>query len=96
MASVNNIALYQVQGAVGKELVLRIRKGKTFISKYPDMSKVKPSSKQLKEKGRFAKAVKYAQGIIRDPVKNAAYKGKVKRGKTVYHTAIKEYLNTHK
>lgn len=55
------------------------------------MSHVIPSPLQLKEKSKFAEAVKYAQDIIRDPIKKAAYP--VQKGKTVYQTAIRDYLN---
>jgi hypothetical protein len=93
MARVKNDLLIGHSGAVGKEIVLRVRNGKTFSSKYPDMSGVKPSAKQKKEKNRFGDAVRFAQGVIKDPVKKAAYK--VKKGKSVYHTAIKDYLKAH-
>ncbi|MEO8404910.1 MAG: hypothetical protein ABI480_09950 [Chitinophagaceae bacterium] len=94
MAKINNDLLDGAQGAVGKQLVFRERGGQTFVSKYPDMSNVKPSEKQLKEKGRFGDAVRFAQGIINDPVKKANYK--VKKGKSVYHTAIKDYMAENK
>ena len=90
MASTKNDLTKGLSGAVGKQLVFRIRNGKTFASKYPDMSNVKPTEKQLTEKSRFGDAVRFAQSIINDPVKKAAYK--VEDGKSVYHTAIKDYL----
>lgn len=82
------------RGAFGKQIVYRVIGGKTFSSKYPDMSRVKPSAKQLAEKSKFADAVRFAQSIIHDPVRKAAYP--VEKGKSVFHTAIKDYLNTHK
>lgn len=93
MAKTRNALLDQTSGAVGKQLVFRVRNGKTFVSRYPDMSKVKPSEKQLAEKDRFGDAVRYAQNIIGDPEKKAAYK--VEKGKSVYHTAIRDYLREH-
>lgn len=80
-------------GTFGKQLVFRNRGGKTFVSKYPDMSKVVPSEAQLEYKSLFREAVHYAQSIIRDPKKKAAYK--VKKGATVYNTAIKDYMRRH-
>jgi hypothetical protein len=94
MARTNSILHDNLKGAIGKQIVFRVRGGKTFASKYPDMSRVKPSPKQRAEKSKFAEAVKYAQSIINDPAKKAAYK--VKKGKTVYHTAIKDYLKKQK
>jgi hypothetical protein len=80
---------------VGKELsnkqyIVKKRKGGSFLSKYPDMSNVVPSASQLLEKSKFAQAVKYARDIVNDPVRKAAYKAR--RGSTVYHSAIKDYL----
>lgn len=57
------------------------------------MSGVKPSARQKKEKSRFAEAVRFAQAIIKDPAKKAAYK--VKKGQSVYHAAIKDYLKAN-
>ena len=85
-----NILTSDLQGAIGKQVVFRVRNGKTFASKYPDMSQVKPSSGQLAAKGRFAKAVAFAQGVINDPKKKAAYK--VKKGQSVFNAAISEYM----
>lgn len=94
MAKGANILTKTYSGAIGKQLVLRTRNGKTFLSKYPDMSKVKPSAEQLEYKSLFSEAVHYAQGIIRDPEKKAAYK--VKKGKSVYNTAIKDFMDQHR
>jgi hypothetical protein len=65
---------------------------KTVITAYPDMSGVKPSKLRKVKRKVFADAVAYAQAINNDPVKKALYKKKVKKGQTVYHYAIKEYL----
>jgi hypothetical protein len=81
------------RGTIGKQIVFRNRGDKTFVSKYPDMSEVKLSVLQLDANDRFAAAVRFAQDIIHDPVKKANYP--VPKGKTVYHTAIRDYLNLH-
>ena len=94
MAKIENDLLDGASGAVGKQLVFRQRGGKTFVSKFPDMSNVEPSEKQLKEKDRFGAAVRFAQSIINDPEKKAAYK--VEKGKSVYHTAISDYMANNK
>jgi hypothetical protein len=82
-----------IRGAIAKQIVFKNRGGKTFVSKYPDMSKVQPSALQLEANKKFAAAVKFAQEIVRDPVKKANYP--VAKGKTVYQTAIRDYLNLH-
>jgi hypothetical protein len=85
-----------LQGQIGKQLVFKKYGKKTVVTKYPDMSNVKPSSKQKKMRRSFQKAVAYAQAINNDPVKKAVYAKKVKKGQTVYHYAIKEYLKREK
>ncbi|ACU61661.1 hypothetical protein Cpin_4204 [Chitinophaga pinensis DSM 2588] len=93
MAKTNNPLLtgYKVsKNATGKQFSLKSRKGRTFITKYPDMSNVVPSVAQLQEKSRFADAVKYAKSIVHNPVLKAAYKPRP--GSTVYHSAIKDFL----
>jgi len=92
----NNLILQELTGQLGKQLVLKQHRGKTIVSKYPDMSRVKPSPKQLAEKSKFSKAVQYAQSILKDAAKKAAYTAQLKPNETVYHNAIKEYLAKHK
>jgi len=94
MAKTNNPLLTGINLSRGQgpdRLILKRRNGKAFIIKCPDMSRVIPSPLQLDEKSRFAKAVEYAQSIIRDPVKKATYKKR--SGRSVYHSAIKDYLD---
>lgn len=81
------------RGKIDPGFILKTRNGKVFLCKCPDMSNVIPSKLQLKSNSKFTAAIKYAKGIINDPVKKAAYK--VKPGMTVYHTAIKDYLESH-
>jgi hypothetical protein len=84
-----------LHGAIGKNIVFRTRNGKTFASKYPDMSRVKLSASQKKQNTKFAKAVAFAQSILNNPAKKAAYKLR-KKGQSVYHAAIQEYYSKHK
>jgi hypothetical protein len=78
-------------GSVGKQIVFKQYEDKTVITKYPDMSNVVLTPAQIKENNRFAEAIKYAKDIISDPVKKAAYP--VRKGKSVYQSAIKDFLN---
>ncbi|MCF6402632.1 hypothetical protein L3C95_11220 [Chitinophaga filiformis] len=80
-------------GKIAPGFVLKTRKGKVFISKCPDMSNVVPSKLQLKSNSNFTTAIEYARSIINDPVKKAAYK--IRRGMSVYHSAVKDYLESH-
>ncbi len=60
------------------------------------MRRVKKSELQLLIQNWFKDAVAHAQTILRDPKKKAAYAKKIKDGKTVYHNAIREYLDRAK
>ena len=60
------------------------------------MSRVKKSMLQKTEQSNFSKAVAYAQSIIRDKNKKALYEKKIKKGTTVYHAAIKEFMDNVK
>lgn len=92
----SNIVLHAMSGHLGKQLVVKQYATKTVISKYPDMTNVKPSPKQLEEKGRFSQAVKYAQAVLKNSALKATYLEKVAVGQSIYHYAIKEYLLLHK
>jgi hypothetical protein len=89
----NNAILAGVSGRIGDNIVVKQYSYGTVISAMPDMSKVKKSKLQKVKQSEFAKAVAYAQSIIRDKKKKDKYAKTIEKGKTVYHAAIKEYLN---
>jgi hypothetical protein len=60
------------------------------------MSRVKRSGMQKMKQSIFADAVAYAQNIIRDRARKKAWQQKLKKGETVYHAAIKDYMKKHK
>jgi len=60
------------------------------------MSRVKPSRKQKNNRNLFKEAVAYAKKINRTPALKQTYLKKIKKGESVYHYAIKEYLSKHK
>jgi hypothetical protein len=92
MAIANLNALFkELKGALGKQIVIKQYKNKTVVTAYPSSGNNKPSRLQSLYQKDFAKAVKYAQAIINDPVKKKAYAKKIKTGQTVYHFAIAEY-----
>ena len=92
MAKLGNFLLRGAQGQLGKQIVFKKYGNKTIVTKYPDMSNIKPSAAQKAKRSLFAKAVQYAQAINNNPIKKAAYKKKVKKGQSVYHYALKEFL----
>ena len=90
-----NSWLNGVSGELGGVVFKRYTYG-TVVSKKPDMSRVKKSPLQAVKRNTFKEAVAYAQGIIRNKQKKAAYAKKLKKGQTVYHAAIKEYMTKSK
>lgn len=90
--SVNSILLHQIKGKIGKQIVIKQYGKKTVVSAYPDMSGIKPSKLQKVKRKGFAEAVVYAQSILHDPAKKKAYAKKLKKGMSVYHAAIQEFL----
>ena len=91
----NSVTLNGIHGRIGEYVIKQTRHG-AVLSKIPDMSKVKPSKLQKQKRAVFKQAVAYAQAILADPEKLKEYKKNVKRGKTVYHTAIAEYFRTNR
>lgn len=93
MARVNNNDL---SGKVGKKLVFKTYAYGTVVSRYPDMSKVKLSAKQKKANKLFAEAVAFAKKVIADPVKRKKYEARLQPGKTIYKTALADYLKKNR
>ena len=96
MAITANPLLVGLRGSIGKQLVFKQYAHGTVVAKYPDMSKVVRTPLQKKKNTVFAKAVKYAQGILRDPEKYKAFKQTLEPGERVYNQAIKAYLESVK
>jgi hypothetical protein len=87
-----NILLKGLHGAIGQQIVVKQYGKRTVVTKYPDMSNIKPSVLQQDKRNTFREAVAYAKAILQDVDQKALYAAKVKRGQTVYHYALKEYL----
>lgn len=95
----NNLLIQGTRGAVG-DAVYKKGNGKTLVGKRPDMSRVKSTKKQTKNRHLFKEAVDYATGILNDPQKRGQYeqrirKAKGKLGEQVYPLAISEFLREH-
>jgi hypothetical protein len=73
-------------------LVFKQYADKTVVTSRPDMSRVKRTRKQKMNSSAFTKAVEYARGILNDPKKKQEFAKKIKKGASVYHAAIREYL----
>ncbi len=85
----NNYVTHGISGRIGKELVFRTIKNKTYACKNPDMSISFHPKIKTKKRKLFGEAVKYARSIMNDPEKKALYKARP--GSTLYHTLISDY-----
>ena len=93
--SKDNIVTATLSGKLGN-VIFKNYGNKTVISKYPDMSKVVKTEKQLENQYQFRAAQAYAKSILSDPEKKLAFLKTVTKGRTAYHTAISEYLKRNK
>jgi len=64
----------------------------TVVSKQPDRSRVVLSPKQKASNQRFIKAVAYAKKVKRTPAMQTKYKNQLKKGKSLYHLALADYM----
>jgi hypothetical protein len=83
------------RGRINKEnCVIKNYNGKAVLSRIPASSNSTRTEKQTLARDRFSQAVAYAQAIIADPVKKAAYQKKLPKRKKAYHAALKEFLKS--
>ncbi|MEO8853729.1 MAG: hypothetical protein ABI359_08120 [Ginsengibacter sp.] len=81
-----------ISGAIGKKIVFKQYRNGTVITRYPDMTRIVASGEQRECRNLFKDAVAFAKEIVNDPVKKKIYAKKIKKGDSVYHFAIKEYI----
>ncbi len=93
--SKNNVVTESLSGKVGN-VIFKNYATKTVISRYPDMSRVVKSAKQLANQDLFSAAHRYAKSVISDPVKKLAFSKTIPKGKMVYHAAVSKYLKENK
>lgn len=88
-----DLLLKNLHGQLGKQLVVKQYDFGAVVTKYPNMRGVKRSIRQKDNMGRFKEAVAYAQSMLRNSEKRAAYAEKLEDGRSVYHAAIREFLS---
>jgi len=94
MARVKNNSLFAaLQGTIGDQLVFKQYADKVVVSKYPDMSKVKPSELQLEQRKKMAEAIAYAKSVMRNPALSAVYEKDLKPAESIYKKALKDFMN---
>jgi hypothetical protein len=90
----DNYIVQGTSGRIGKLVVNKIINGKTFMTKYPDRSKVNYTEDQIEFRKIFAEAAKFASEIVNDPVKKFAYPRQGR--KSIYHCALADYMTEYK
>ncbi|HET7003064.1 MAG TPA: hypothetical protein VFI33_17185 [Puia sp.] len=90
----DNYAVKGIKGRVGTLAVYKIINGRTFMTKYPDRSKVVYTKEQIGFRKIFAEAAKFASDIINDPDKRSFYPRQGQ--KSIYHCALSDYMKAYK
>jgi hypothetical protein len=86
-----NLIMQGMSGAIGKQVIVKHYGSVSIISSYPDMSRIKRTTKQKTENNKFREASVYARGQMRDPIAKAAYKAKAVGMQTAYNVAMADY-----
>src|SRR5689334_19312078 len=97
MALTDSLFFQKASGHVARQFVFKQYNGRTFITKYPDMTKRVLSEKQLKNNKRMKYANFYAREIMADEeqCKNAQVRLNVTRNR-LYTSLIREYFDNEK
>jgi hypothetical protein len=89
-----NPMIKELRGAMGDVVYRTSPNGMIYISKRPDMSRVKWSKAQKGARQRFKEASKYAKAAMADPEVRAVYeKRAAKEQRIPYRVALSDYLN---
>ena len=84
--------LSMLQGSIGKKFVIKQTKNGPVLSKFPEMNKVVPSTKQVKQRNYFKEAVAYAKSIYADPVQKAKWEKKLGKEGRLFNRLMLVYL----
>jgi hypothetical protein len=97
MAISKNVLLKLLSGQMNNEIVFKQYGEKTIISKYPDMSNVKFTDKQLQVQEKMADAHYRAKGIMANEELASAAQVRLNVTRNKLYTAlIKEYFKSQK
>jgi hypothetical protein len=84
-----------IRGAIGKKFIVKHYAKRVVITRYPCMDKITASPKQKHRRNIFKEAIAFACSINNDPIKKKQWK-KMDFASTVYHDAIRQYMQSHK
>jgi hypothetical protein len=95
MKAKGNIVVKYASGGVGKQLIAKTWKGRSYLASYPYYpDDRKFSEKQLDHQLRFRRASSYAKGTIDQDLVPESYERIADRKRlTVYNVAIKDFFN---
>lgn len=91
MKSTDNFATEGLHGTY-KQVVFKQRNGETLLSRRPKKNRAAPSAAQNNITATFKKAVLYANGVMADAAKKAAYQLHLKPGISVFNRAIADFF----
>ena len=88
-----NLTIKELRGAMQDFVYRTSPSGKVYLSKRPDMSRVKWSKAQKQSRRRFREASEYAHAALADPQLRAHYEERAATEKRVpYRVALSDYL----
>ena len=97
MAYTRNVLMKKTSGHIDRQIVFKSYEGKTVISKYPDMSKVKRTDKQFRVNDLMAEANYFAKDIIAD--EKLKIEAQIRLNVTsnkLYTSLVREFFQAHK
>jgi hypothetical protein len=94
----HNVTLKEsfVQGAIGKRFVIKHYRWMIIKTKFPDMTNIKPSARQVECRNRFREAVAYAKAEMAHPVAKSQWLKRTRKKWRVFNFIIKTYLRMQK
>ena len=93
MALLKNPCDKEFRGQIEKTVVVKqYADGRTVLTSFPDMSKVKLSEAQLAHRKAFKEAQEYAIQFLSIPENKAAYKAMCKPGQRPHNLLVAELL----
>src|ERR1035438_7012476 len=88
----DNVIDRRLHGKFGKVCIFRTRNKKTFMSPYPDYSKIKWSKNQKAIHRHFADGMIWTRLTLSDPEKRKYYRKKAKRGQSIWNATMSDFL----
>jgi hypothetical protein len=83
--------LFKVSGAIGKKYVIKQYKKGQVVTRYPDMSRIVPTTRQKVRRRLFARAVRYAQSIYWKGELKAEWRRRLRRPRRLFQALMKQY-----